>query len=215
MYFLVDYENVNYAGLEGTELLEKDDTIAFFFSDKNDKIINYRMMDIKDSGCSFEAYKLKNVQKNALDFYIASKVGEIFALEPDAKVAIISADKGYMAVIDFWKPRLKVANQLVRAKTIANAVKAVHGEDARKRIANERMKFLDLSVEYGKYEERSRIVRMLKDRLRNTEYEIYIPQIVDMLATVSTPKVLYLDSLKCFGRKDGIEIYRKIKEYVV
>lgn len=30
MYFLIDYENVNYAGLEGTEFLEKGDTISFF-----------------------------------------------------------------------------------------------------------------------------------------------------------------------------------------
>ena len=30
MYFLIDYENVNYAGLEGTEFLEKDDTVSIF-----------------------------------------------------------------------------------------------------------------------------------------------------------------------------------------
>ena len=30
MYFLVDYENVNYAGLEGTEYLNKDDTVIIF-----------------------------------------------------------------------------------------------------------------------------------------------------------------------------------------
>ena len=31
MYFLIDYENVNYAGLEGTEYLEKGDTVIFFY----------------------------------------------------------------------------------------------------------------------------------------------------------------------------------------
>ena len=46
LYFLIDYENVNYAGPEGTESLEKGDTISFFYSDKCDKIISYRMKDI-------------------------------------------------------------------------------------------------------------------------------------------------------------------------
>lgn len=212
MYFLIDYENVNYAGLEGTELLEQDDTIAFFYSSKNDKIVSYRMMDIAASGCSFEAYKLVNVQKNALDFYIASKVGEIFALDPEAQVAIISADKGYQAVMDYWRPRLQVANQLIRSKTIANAIKAVHGEEERKRIVNDRMKLLDLKVEYAKYEERNRIISILEERLGDTEYEAYIPQVVDMLIAKNKPKVLYLNSLKSFGKKDGTEVYRKIKE---
>lgn len=46
MYFLIDYENVNYAGLEGTDFLEEGDTISFFYSDKSGKIISYRMKDI-------------------------------------------------------------------------------------------------------------------------------------------------------------------------
>ena len=53
MYFLIDYENVNYAGLEGTEFLEKDDIINFFFSGRCDKIVKYRMIDIEKSGCKF------------------------------------------------------------------------------------------------------------------------------------------------------------------
>ena len=55
---LIDYENVNYAGLEGTEFLEKGDTVSFFYSDKCDKIISYRMKDIEKSGCNFEICKL-------------------------------------------------------------------------------------------------------------------------------------------------------------
>ena len=39
MYFLIDYENVNYAGLEGTELLETGDTVSIFFSDSQYLIV--------------------------------------------------------------------------------------------------------------------------------------------------------------------------------
>ena len=50
MYFLIDYENVNYAGLEGTEFLENGDTISFFYSNVCDKIVSYRMKDIENPG---------------------------------------------------------------------------------------------------------------------------------------------------------------------
>lgn len=153
MYFLIDYENVNYAGLEGTEFLEKGDTVSFFFSDKCDKIVAYRMKDIEKSGCDFEICKLKNVRKNGLDFYIASKVGEIFAIDRNAKIAIISADNGFQAVLDYWRPRLLVQNQLVKCKTIARSIICINGEGARKKLVNENMSVLELQTVFAKYEE--------------------------------------------------------------
>lgn len=215
MYFLIDYENVNYAGLEGTEFLEKSDTVSFFFSSVSDKIVAYRMKDIEMSGCIFEICKLQNVRKNALDFYIASKVGEIFAIDKEAKIAIISADKDYRSVIDYWKPRLSVPNQLVRCKTLAKAISHVNGEGARKGLVNEKMRILDLQTEYGRYEERKRIITRITDLFSDTNYENLIPQIVDMVILSDRPKVLYLNSIKSFGRKTGTEVYRKIKNFSI
>lgn len=166
MYFLVDYENVNYAGLEGTEFLEESDTVSVFFSEKSGKIVGYRMMDIEKSRCGFEICKLHNVRKNALDFYIASKVGEIFATDKNAKVAIISADKDYQSVLDYWKPRLSVPNHLVRTKTLAKAISSVNGEGAR---VNERMKLLDLETEFARCEERKRIATSIGEVFSGTE----------------------------------------------
>ncbi len=154
MYFLIDYENVNYAGLEGTEFLEKEDTVSFFYSDACDKIVAYRMKHIKESGCNLEICKLKSKGKNALDFYIASKIGEIFAADHDAKVAIISEDKDYKALIDYWRPRLQVQNQFVLCKSLAKAINSICGEGKRKKLVKERMRVLDLKSEFAKYEER-------------------------------------------------------------
>lgn len=215
MYFLIDYENVNYAGLEGTEFLQKEDTVCIFFSNVSDKIVAYRMKDIEMSGCNFEICKLKNIRKNALDFYIASKVGEILATDRNAKIAIISADNGFASVLDYWQARLIVHNQLVRSRTIAKAISFICGEDVRKKLVNERLSVLNLQTEFAKYEERNRIVKMLEEMLGDTEYERYIPNIANMLIEKNTPKILYLNSLKSFGKKDGTEVYRKIKECVV
>lgn len=214
MYFLIDYENVNYAGLEGTEFLQKEDTVCIFFSGVSDKIVAYRMKDIEMSGCSLEICKLKNIRKNALDFYIASKVGEIFATDRNAKIAIVSADNGFASVLDYWQPRLTVHNQLVRSRTIAKAISFVCGEDVRKKLIDENMKVLDLQIEFAKYEERNRVVNMLEDMFDDTEYERYIPSIANMLIANNKPKVLYLNSLKSFGKKDGTVVYRMIRECV-
>lgn len=156
MYFLIDYENVNYAGLEGTEFLEKEDTVLFFYSDACDKIVAYRMKHIKESGCNFEICKLKSKGKNALDFYIASKIGEIFAKDQNAKIAIISADKDYKALLDCWKPRLQVQNQFVLCKSLAKAINSICGEGKSKKLVKERMRVLDIKMEFAKYEERKR-----------------------------------------------------------
>ena len=215
MYFLIDYENVNYAGLEGTEFLEKGDTVSIFFSGASDKIVAYRMKDIEMSGCNFEICKLVNVRKNALDFYIASKVGEIFAADKDAKIAIVSADKDYRSVLDYWIPRLSVPNRLVRCKTLAKAIKHIAGESSRKILVNERMKILDLQTEYGRYEERQRIEKEINTLFAGTDYEALILQIVDMVILNDKPKILYLTSLKSFGKKVGTEVYRKIKDFVI
>lgn len=211
MYFLIDYENVNYAGLEGTEFLEKSDTVSFFYSGVSDKIVAYRMRDIERSGCSLEICKLKNIRKNALDFYIASKVGEIFSADRNAKVAIISADNGYKSVLDYWMPRLNDHNQLVRCKTLAKAINNIYGECTRKKLVEERMSVLDLQTEYTKYEERRRIVTGISELFLGTDYEELIIEIVDMVIASDRPKVLYLNSLKSFGKKTGTEVYRKIK----
>ncbi len=215
MYFLIDYENVNYAGLEGTEFLEKGDTISVFYSDKCDKIISYRMKDIEKSGCSFEICKLKSVRKNGLDFYIASKVGEIFAMDRDAKIAIISADNGFQAVLDYWRPRLPVQNQLVKRKTIAKSLLCVNGEGARKLLVNENIGVLELQAVFAKYEERNRIVAGITDLFVGTDCDSLIAQIVDMVISSDKPRLLYLTSLKSFGREKGIEVYRKIKNLTV
>lgn len=201
--------------MEGTEFLEKGDTISFFYSDKCDKIVSYRMKDIEKSGCAFEICKLKSVSKNGLDLYIASKVGEIFAMDRNAKVAIISADKDFQAVLDYWRLRLPVQNQLVRSKSIAKSLIGVNGEAARKLLVNENMRVFELQSVFDKYEERNRIVAGITNLFVGTDYESFISQITDIVISSDKPKILYLTSLKSFGRKNGTEVYRKIKNSAI
>ena len=76
MYFLIDYENVRNAGMQGTEYLLPDDHVIVFYSKAAPNMEARHLTDIKKSGCGFSICKLLKVRKNGLDFYIATKVGD-------------------------------------------------------------------------------------------------------------------------------------------
>lgn len=131
------------------------------------------------------------------------------------KVAIISADKGFQSVIDYWAPRLFMSNQLIRATSIAKAIQGIYGEGLRKKNVNDRMMVLDLQEEFIKYEERRKIVDSINTLLSNTEHQHLILQVADMVRGAKSRKVLYINSLKTFGKKAGTDVYRHIKDKVV
>ena len=104
MYFLVDLENVEQAGLTGTNLLKDDDKVIIFHN-STQKGINSKFAEDIIEKATLETIKLVRKGKNNLDFYIATTVGEISKANPKADIAIISKDKGYIAVHDFCKER--------------------------------------------------------------------------------------------------------------
>ena len=74
------------------------------------------------------------------------------------------------------------------------------------------MEILELQTMFAKYEERKRIVAGITNIFADTEYENLISQIVDVVIASEKPRILYLSSLKSFGKKNGTEVYRKIKD---
>lgn len=105
MYFLVDYENIGNSGLRGSEHLTHEDAVIIFYSGTCHSIENRYLNNFTRSGCWFEAVPLQKAYQNALDFYIATKVGELFGVGYRGAVGIVSKDKGYLAVKDYWAMR--------------------------------------------------------------------------------------------------------------
>ena len=163
---LVDYENVQGStGSKGTDVLCRDDTLIIFYSKNCGKIRYDYMQEIKESGCEFRVIKLKGTGKNALDFYIAAECG-IISERGENEIAIISNDKGFQAVIDFFGADQNANQiQIVKAGNIENALTLFHApEDAerRKKIQNRKL-LLDLSAESARIEESNRIKKELKN----------------------------------------------------
>ena len=154
---LVDYENVvGTNGLKGVDTLQNDDVFIIFYSSCCGKIRNEYMQEIKNSGCEFRIIKLKGTGKNALDFYIATECG-IASEKGEKQLAIISNDKGYQAVMDFFEVRKTVQDiQIIRAGNVETALTMLEtAENAgrREKLQN-RMEMVELETEYAKWEKK-------------------------------------------------------------
>ena len=64
---------------------------------------------------------------------------------------------------------------------------------------------------YTAYQESLKFQQMLREVFAGTAYYNRLQEIQDVLQAGASPKVIYLDSLRRFGRKDGQEIYRRLK----
>ena len=94
MWYMIDYENVHEQGLYGIEMLKEDDKIFVFYNmgDK-ENIENSKLKKAAEKGISIQYVVLYKTGKNALDFYIASKIGEICGQGTQQDIAVISRDK--------------------------------------------------------------------------------------------------------------------------
>lgn len=216
---LVDYENVSMTeGLKGVEYLNKDDSLIIFFSQCCEKIRAEYIGMIEKSHCEFKSYKLAKTGKNALDFYIAVECGFLSA-KGEKQMTIISKDKGFEAVADFFRVKPELADITVRlASNIENAILSLNSpEDAeRKQIIKEKTRTLNIDSEQARIHERRALIEKIANAFKGTEYENKTDNILDFIkgGEGKTHKVLYTSSLHAFGRKDGRAIYQLLKNVV-
>ena len=216
---LVDYENVNGSkGMKGVEYLTNEDILTIFYSDSCPNIPVEYMNPIIESGCSFMIYKLKRTGKNALDFYIAVEAGRLSA-EGHRQIAIISNDKGFEAVYDFFicNDFLKTT-RLVIAQDIERGIEKLsdYKDLERRQIIRDRLKTVSLEAEYRKISEKKELKRRILSAFMNTQYSEMTDGIVEFIESSenTTSKMLYTGSLHRFGLKNGVGIYRILREVV-
>lgn len=113
-YYLIDYENVHYSGLNGIEKLTGNDRLIIFYTE-NAETISFPVYEkLVSCKAEIQLYKVQCGDKNALDFQIATFIGYILGNNPDAECHIISNDKGYEYVRIFWKEKnIKISSDIV------------------------------------------------------------------------------------------------------
>jgi hypothetical protein len=103
-YYLIDFENVKTDGIKDLHGVHKGDVMTFFYSE-NCKNISLEVLDsISKLKVKYKGFNVKVGTKNALDFQLTSYLGYLIGKgNTDENYYIVSEDKGFEVVADFWK----------------------------------------------------------------------------------------------------------------
>jgi hypothetical protein len=106
--FLIDYENVNSAGLHGIGQAEQDDRFILFYS-REANTLSFEIMDeMLAANIMPERVCLEHSGKNALDFQLVTFLGYLIAKEKADSYYIISRDTGFQSAVLFCQSYLGI-----------------------------------------------------------------------------------------------------------
>ena len=116
--YLVDFENVTSEGLSGVGNLGEGDKVILFYSTKANKISLPIHVEMSKSPASFEYKEVLVGGKNALDYQLSTYLGYLIGQNEDANYYIVSKDRGYEYLSDFWKQTLKDTEEQIDRKSV-------------------------------------------------------------------------------------------------
>lgn len=212
MIYLIDYENVKNDGFMGYEFLTSEDILYIFYSDSVPNIRKQISLKLFQPSMDVRLYKLKTARKNAIDFYIATKLGELIAKTQVPKVAVVTKDHGFYSLTDFWAHVSETKCKIIVEKDIADCILKSGNNDEQYRQVKYQMMSVPLENAYNEYEQQKDLEGRLKAQLAGTEFEEDCPKVIDIFAHTESKKGLYLSSLKQFGRERGTRLYVSIRD---
>ena len=139
-YFLIDYENIHCEGIRNLKEIQDSDTLIIFYSDQCKSISFEALEAILNKKITYRCFKASVGTKNALDFQLSAYLGYLIGKnsETDTKYFIVSNDKGYDCLYDFWKSfstnviRLTTQPENIEKKEISKAAAASTKKKANK-----------------------------------------------------------------------------------
>lgn len=210
MHFLVDYENVRNTGMRGSEYLLQTDVLIVFFSSSAATMEARHLNNIRTSGCGFEICELFAQRKNALDFYIATKVGELFGKGECKTAVVISHDGGFKSLREFWQERSETENRIVLSDSIEHGIVSANEQSERAAIIREGRKQKDIACTHAALQAEIKQRRLLLSVFEGSAYADRLYDIQEVLQ-LSSLRHMYLESLHRFGFRAGLEVYAMLK----
>lgn len=122
--YLVDFENVKSKGLTGIDSLDETDSVIIFYSENSDTISFEMHQKVLCSKADIEYFKVNVGGKNALDFQLSTLLGYLVGKGVYSHIFVISNDKGFDFLHDFWHGKyISSPNCVVyRTRTISAAI---------------------------------------------------------------------------------------------
>lgn len=153
-YYLIDFENVRTDGVKNLGEVKSGDTITIFYSDQCKNITLDVIENLTRLGVQINCYKAKLGTKNALDFQLSSYLGYIIGKGTiEEKYYIVSNDKGYDCLCDFWKEQGKTVLRVPFSEASKEVAKPVEQPSEASKKKKSKVKASDLATieEISKY----------------------------------------------------------------
>lgn len=212
MLFLIDYENVGNSGMRGCHYLNRSDDVIVFYSETRKSMERRFLEEITNSGCSFDICKLCKNGKNALDFYIASRLGELFGSGYEGTAVIVSNDNGFQAVREYWDKKALRKKRVLVSVCVEDGIISSNENSNRARELRKLRENLSIGGFFEDYTEKVRLKTIIQNLFAGTEFENMTEQIQNLMEQKErTPKLIYLNCLHSFGRDEGLAIYNRMK----
>lgn len=184
MYYLLDYENIGSLGLKGIDSLTDKDIVCIFYSENAHTIDLEAIEMFKSTKAAVKYIKVKKTAPNYADFQIVTLTGLILGKDSKEKVAIISNDKGYVAVIDYLKEDCVTGTN--RIIELASTIADVKGSN--RKIENNDLK------------------------QNHNFYDINDKRVKNVIKRSSNKGMLKLNLIESFGRIDGLELFNRLEK---
>ena len=117
MKVLIDFENVNFPGLDGIKGLTKDDEFLIFYNDTA-RISFDLHRQIEKLDCKKEYQKISSENDNALDFLLSTILGRYIAIDSISSYA--------SKVVSLPEPILHTAGNIAPESTVKMVVRERH-----------------------------------------------------------------------------------------
>ena len=134
--YIVDYENVKWAGLQGIEYLDKHSAVVIFYSKNADKLPLDILQALENSEVKVEHIKVDVGYRNALDFQLVSYLGYIIAIHQKlgmkVKYFMVTKDMGFDSAKSFWRNlgvSIHTINQIERIDIQDEKIKKEESEE--------------------------------------------------------------------------------------
>lgn len=205
-FFLVDYENVNCAGLDGIENLLEKDCVRIYYREEREEIEKLTLgihKRIDKSKAHFKYIEAKWSIKNAADFWILFDIEKLLKKNQTAEYFIVSKDT------DFDKDIKKFCGEKRKVKRIS----AIDKRDEPVKTKNTRRKAntsKNMSKKTDKKEEQIR--SFFGQHFKEPEYTKHKEQIIQVLLDGKTKQQVHNGLMKIYreGKTVG-KIMKKCK----
>ena len=130
--YMIDYENVKTGGLNGISRLTAEDKVIIFYSENANRLTFDLHRRLMECPAQIEYREVLVGGHNALDFQLVTYLGYLIAKDPMGQYLIISYDRGFEYVVNFWRKDGLCIGLLPYLKDPSYALsKVVRGETVR------------------------------------------------------------------------------------